>query len=248
MLISAERLRRIWRIDPRVVVHIGAHEAEELADYQRLGWGDVATVWVDALPEKAEEVREKIRDLPQHEVVNAVLWDRAGETVEFKETNNTQASSALDLQDSRELYPDIEVTRVRSFVTQTADAALRLDRFDRIDLVNIDVQGAELHVLRGFGAELAKVRAIYAEVNLREIYSGGARFGELERFLAERGFELVDAFLLWRVGWGDALWMRREEVPSDARSRRRRRSIAALPTQLKYYVWWLLKGRRRHAA
>ncbi|HWL00857.1 MAG TPA: FkbM family methyltransferase [Microbacteriaceae bacterium] len=246
MLIAPQLLKRIWGIDPRVIVHIGAHEAEELGDYRDLGWGDAATVWVDALPEKAAEVRAKTRDLPNHEVVNAVLWDRAGETIEFKETNNTQASSALDLKDSKELYPDIEVTRVRSFVTQRADEALRLERFERIDLVNLDVQGAELHVLRGFGAQLDKVRAIYSEVNVREIYSGGARFADLDAMLVARGFVLVDSYLLWRVGWGDALWMRAEDVPADASGRRRRRRVSALPAQAKYFVWWLLKGRRKH--
>lgn len=246
MLIPPAVLKRLWGLDPRVIVHVGAHEAEELEDYAALGWGDSATIWVDALPEKAAGVADKTERLAHHEVVCAVLWHESGETIEFKETNNTQASSVLDLKVSKELYPDIEVTRVRSFVTQTAEDALDLDRFEQIGLVNLDVQGAELHVLAGFGGHLDTVQAVYSEINVREIYRGGASFTDLDAFLTARGFVLVDSYVLWRVGWGDALWMRPEAVPDDAARRRRRRRLRALPSQAKYLLWWLLRGRRKH--
>ena len=246
MLITPRRLASIWGLQPEVVVHIGAHEAEELEPYRQLGWGKRATVWVDAQPAKAALVRDRVRAYPEHRVIEAVLWDRAGERLEFKETNDTQASSLLELGVTTEIYPDIVVTGVREVITQTAADALPFDELGRVDLVNLDIQGAELHALKGFGEHLGQVRAIYSEVNSRELYRGGALFGELDEWLTGRGFRLVDQEMLWGVAWGDALWLRAEDVPSNAAARRRRRRLLDLPKRIKHVIWWLVKGRRSH--
>lgn len=247
MLISANRLNDIWGLRPTTIVHIGAHEAEELADYDRLGWGSVRTVWVDALPEKAEFVRDLTRGRPEQVVVEAVLWDQPGVAIDFNETNNGHSSSALKPKDMEKLYPDIQVTSVRPFITSVASEALPIADLDRIDLVVLDIQGAELRALQGFGDQLDKVQAIYSEVNEREIYEGLALFPEIDRWLSERGFALLDSEVLAGVGWGDAIWVRRGQVPSDAPARRRRRRRRDLPQRVRYFLWWLSRqafGRR----
>lgn len=248
MLISAKRLHEIWGLQPATLVHIGAHEAEELADYDRFGWGAERTVWVDALPEKAAYVREKTSGRPEQIVVEAVLWNRAGETIDFNETNNGHSSSALKPKDMIELYPDIEVTNVRRFTTAVASEALPIADLDRIDLVLLDIQGAELRALEGFGDELDKVQAIYSEVNEREIYEGLALFPEIDAWLRGRGFALLDSEVLAGVGWGDAIWVRADRVPADAAARRRRRRFLDTPQRVRYFLWWISRkafGRRR---
>jgi len=247
LLISVDRLRRYWGIEaPSVIIHIGAHEAEELGDYDRLGWGREHTVWVEALPEKAAIVRRKTASRPNHVVVEAVLWDESGESIDFTEMSNGQSSSAFEPKDQLTLYPDITVKTVRKFTTSVAADVIPFDDLGEVGMVLLDIQGAELQALKGFRDRIGRVRAIYSEVSRRELYEGGASFGTLDAWLAEHGFTLVDSEILWRVGWGDALWLRAEDVPADAASRRRRRRFADLPQQARFFAWWLLKGRRKH--
>jgi len=59
--------------------------------------------------------------------------------------------------------------------------------------LKLDVQGAELDVLRGAERSLEHVRAIQLEVEFERLYEGQALFGEVDSHLRERGF------VLWRL-------------------------------------------------
>src|SRR5918994_1153850 len=66
---------------------------------------------------------------------------------------------------------------------------MRLDRFcdahsiERIDLVYLDVQGAELMVLRGAGDYLTRIGAVWLEVGARELYDGQPLKDDVELFM-----------------------------------------------------------------
>ena len=65
--------------------------------------------------------------------------------------------------------------------------SMRLDQYlgeDNIDLVWIDVQGAELNVLRSFGKKLKNVKTIYCEVDI-----------ENERYETESNLKTVTEYL-----------------------------------------------------
>jgi len=81
---------------------------------------------------------------------------------------------------------------------------------EKIDLLWIDVQGAEGLVLHGLEDKLHLVKMIYSEVNFEESYSGTILFDEVKDFLLARGFSLEQ---VWRDGpSGDALFIRNEAV------------------------------------
>ena len=54
--------------------------------------------------------------------------------------------------------------------------------------VVLDVQGAELMVLKGFGTLLNYISSIKVEVSTYEVYLGGASYFELRSFLVKQGF------------------------------------------------------------
>ncbi|MEO9191479.1 MAG: FkbM family methyltransferase [Acetobacteraceae bacterium] len=62
-------------------------------------------------------------------------------------------------------------------------------QIDVIDLIWMDLQGAELLALQSAGALLDKVRYIYTEVSHRPIYKGQCLFADVEAFLTARGFK-----------------------------------------------------------
>jgi predicted O-methyltransferase YrrM len=89
-------------------------------------------------------------------------------------------------------------------ITSQEVSCLRLDTWARRrevspDLLWIDVQGAELQVLKGLGDGLAKVSAVFVEAATKEIYRGQALKDEIVAFLTEHGFRLVWEQKYWEM-------------------------------------------------
>jgi hypothetical protein len=77
------------------------------------------------------------------------------------------------------------------------------------DLLVMDVQGAELKVLKG-ATNLLKDSMIYiwAEVSEEALYEGGCTFSEITAFLNEQGYALRHLAMNY-CHYGDALYVRR---------------------------------------
>jgi len=117
------------------------------------GWGETALYFADAVgpdghvlccefvPENLDIVDRNLALNPalreRIEVVRGPLWDRAGEVIEYSRSGG--ASSLVHLGDA-----------VRAQArTQSVDELCRSRGIDRIDLIKLDVEGAEMHALRG---------------------------------------------------------------------------------------------------
>jgi hypothetical protein len=85
------------------------------------------------------------------------------------------------------------------------------------NVVNIDIQGAELLAFRGATKVIAAVDAIISEVNLIEMYENGALEDQIVAFLGGHGFEkrhavyhtLYDETSTFPA-WGECLFVRRD--------------------------------------
>jgi FkbM family methyltransferase len=68
------------------------------------------------------------------------------------------------------------------------DGFCRDMKIDTIDFIHMDVQGAELHVLRGAGEFLHRIRLIWLEVENVELYASQPLKQEVQEFMKEHGF------------------------------------------------------------
>ena len=229
LLIPVRQLRRFWRLQPLVILHVGAHEGEEMEDYAQAGWGMTRTAWVEANPEK---VRQFSAQLPEgerqvHCLLEGLAWDINADDVPFFVASNSQASSGLTMTGHLLEYPGIRVDQ-EILVKARRLETLIPEGFPPIDFVNLDVQGSELRVLKGLGSRIDDVSAIYSEVNVKELYSGCALLEELDRWLLDRGFVRVD-WELTKAGWGDALYLRADALPKARALRRFARLARQFP-------------------
>jgi len=108
------------------------------------------------------------------------------------------ACSSIFAPDSRALsvFPELAVAApvgTREITLRTLDGWAASAGVERIDVMKLDVQGAELEVLRGAEGLLGGVRLIELEVAFNPIYEGQPLFGEVDAFLRARGL------LLWRL-------------------------------------------------
>jgi FkbM family methyltransferase len=95
---------------------------------------------------------------------------------------------------------------------ETIDAVLFERRQDQPfwgELIKLDAQGAELHILKGAPRTLAeRTVAIISEVCFLEIYAEQPRFSHLEQFLADAGFTFYGFFET--QGWSQKFIDKRE--------------------------------------
>lgn len=210
MLISVRQLERYWAVRPKGVLHVGAHEAEELADYQAAKWAPV--VWVEGLPDKAAELQKRFRGTVNQSAISAVAWDSDGESLTMWRTNNGQSSSALPLGTHLVEHPQVRVIEELSVQSSRLETLLQRTPH-RFDFINLDIQGAELRALRGLGDRIRNVRWIYCEVNKKPLYVGAHLVSEIDAYLAQFGFRRVDTYMTAH-GWGDALYVRADAVPA----------------------------------
>jgi FkbM family methyltransferase len=140
--------------------------------------------------------------------VPAAVSDRAGVALFNGSSGSTDAAGSL-LRPTRhhDLFPDVFfICDNRSIVpTVTLDEYGNLAAWSSIDLLWVDAQGAELHVLRGATRKLASTEWIYLEASHEPLYEGGATLSQIERFLAPFGFKL-ELNLVPENGAGNALF------------------------------------------
>lgn len=138
-------------------------------------------------------LQENIKTYPKQEAYCCLVTEIDRQLVRFHVTNNEgQSSSILEFDDSKmqSEYPGLKVDRVVGLEARRLDSFLKENTIDlsHCNLLNVDVQGFELPVLKSLGGLLERFDAICAEVNLSRVYRGATLLHELERFLVAKGF------------------------------------------------------------
>src|SRR5262249_20228404 len=100
-------------------------------------------------------------------------------------------------------YADANL-RTREVTTARLDTLCALNALNPPDLIKIDVQGAELDVLRGGQATLARCSVIIVETSLLKFNRGGPLFGDVVGEISRLGFKCVDICEVHRMPSGMA--------------------------------------------
>ena len=205
MLISPAHLEKWFHVKPKRIAHVGAHNAEESEAYSHLGWKEVT--WFEANPAMVKKLKE-MEKLQGQEIVEGAVSNEPGMFINFYVASNSLSSSIFEFQDHSEIYPEISTTKMIKQKTITLDEYFAVR--EKPDLINLDIQGAELSALQGAASTLRSTRWVYCEVNFRELYNGGANLVMLERFLKENKFKRIAIRRQFGEGWGDALYRNTE--------------------------------------
>lgn len=88
------------------------------------------------------------------------------------------------------------------------DTVMKKYNIERVDIIWMDLQGAELLALEGLGKFLDTVDYIHTEVSYKEIYSGQVMFNELNDFILSKNFVIQND--LKRCGWQEDIIYKRE--------------------------------------
>ncbi len=124
--------------------------------------------------------------------------------------SSTGSNSILSLKGHAEIFPDINPTGRVRVPARTLDSLLaeRGLAGDAFNVAIVDVQGAELQVLRGATTQLARWDGLLVEVNFSELYQDCAQIEQIDDHLAGFGFARVMTMSPYKSNYGDAFYRR----------------------------------------
>jgi len=214
-----EQRRLLQGNEGPVIFDAGAHRGESVVQYKTLFPG--ATVFCfEPFPQSYAALQRATASLASVHPFNVALSDRVGEA-EFNSNTYTATNSLLTTASEAEAaWPGGSVDtqdRIR-VVTTTLDEFCREHSIAEIDLLKLDVQGAEPLVLKGGEGLLrhGKVRMIYTEILTLPTYNGQAELDEFLRMMRDYGYEVFNFFNLSTTTSGQLRQLDAIFVPANA--------------------------------
>lgn len=193
-----------WNITPKGVIHVGANFCNERGFYERVGCDDSKVVWVEAIPEICNRCK---MFFPDAVILNEAVSDTEKDIEFVVSSNNGESSSILNFKEVAKIYPTItEIGRIKM---QTITIPSMLQKYNLspsdYDFLVMDIQGAEMHALRGMGDMIKNFKFIVLEVSIFELYESQGTFNDVIDYMRTYGFSLID-LEMHPEGWGDALF------------------------------------------
>lgn len=212
------RLARNMSGEPEVIVEIGASNGRDSLTYCETA--PKATVYAfEPLPRSFSALQARTATEPRLVAINAAVSDTEGEA-DFFETALADASSLakpVATHSRFDAYMKLTGTK-HSVRTATLDAECARRGIERINILKMDCQGAEMMVFRGARSLLERkaIDVIYVEVQFTPLYENVHLYHDLAAHLYGLGYRLHNLYGLVSdnkgvLSWGDAIFVAKKQ-------------------------------------
>jgi len=187
--------QKLMQNAPKVIFDIGANRGDTAIKYSNIF--PTAKIYAfEPFEETFNKLKDNVKDYPNINIYNFAIADTIGETVFYsnknEDTNSILSSSKIGLS-SDEQVKTIGQTIIN---TDTIDTFCLSHKIHKIDILKMDIQGAELMALKGANKILAEknIGLIYTETYFRRQYNNQPLFHEISKFLDDNGYYLQDVY------------------------------------------------------
>jgi len=206
---------------PPVIFDIGAFTGQVTKEYLHI-FPDAQLYCFEPYPFSFLQLKKNTLNKPNIQIFNKAVGAIEGRT-KFHDNQFSQTNSVLpSLQASDEIWgKGLQTTRnILKIEMVTLDHFMEMQQLSKIDILKLDVQGAEYNVLEGAANALknGKITLIYLEIMTIACYEGQKRLDEIFALLHSFGYELFDFYNYsytkeGRLRCVDAIFTRREPQP-----------------------------------
>lgn len=213
--------RKIFNEDEIVIFDIGAYDGRSAIEYLK-EFPKSKIYSFEPTKKSFEKLNKNFGIHSNITIFNTAFSNFKGET-DFHINSSGLTNSLLKLSNTRinnEVYNLKEETIEKVAVT-TLDSFTAEMNIDNINILKIDVQGAELSVLKGAENLLKnkKIDALFVEVEFLKLYADQPLFHDISSFLYQYDYHLYSLYNLTsskqgQMVYGDALFLSSEILDS----------------------------------
>lgn len=206
--------KKLFGNEAITIFDVGAHDGRTAKLYRKY-FPESKIYSFEPTPNTFRQLKNNISSYQNVEVFNVALSNFVGQTNFF--INNSSMTNSLLKPLSDETYNsnDIYATKEKIKVdTDTIDNFCSVNKIEKINILKIDVQGAERDVLNGTVDMLKKknIDLIYLEVEFIELYLNQPLFHDISLFLKTFDYNL---YYLYNISvdkdgqmiYGDAIFL-----------------------------------------
>lgn len=189
--------RLLATVTEPIIFDVGAHHGHITQELRAL-FPNSKIYAFEPFAESYAQLQANTKSDPKIKTFNFGLSDRNGKqnfhTNLSAETNSLLATDNLAAQTWVPLLLDTEDIVEAEF--KTLDSVLAELKISRVDLLKLDVQGAESLVLQGAlgTCEQQKIQVIYSEIITQPTYQEQKRFDQALSGFYDRGFDLYNIY------------------------------------------------------
>lgn len=203
--LKSDLLKLFSKKDKLTIFDIGGCEGEDSIRYSKL-FPNASIYVFEPLPSNQKLIEENIS---MYKVENVKLIRQAlsdtislekfyvssGRPKDIDENVNwdfgNKSSSLLPPDKLEELIPWLKFQDTIEVSTNTIANLAEEYSINTIDFIHMDVQGAEMKVLKGAKDRIADIKAVWLEVSDSDLYKGQPKKRDVEVYMKENKFDLV---------------------------------------------------------
>lgn len=107
------------------------------------------------------------------------------------ENDISRSSSLLEPKEHLKLYPDVKFNKSIEVQTINLDEWSQLNNINHVDMMWLDMQGAELDALKGAPNLLKTVKVVFIKIALLETYKNVPHYAVVRSWLESKGFTMI---------------------------------------------------------
>jgi len=171
-----------YKVPIEGVIHVGAHYGQEVKEYRACSIKDI--VLIEPMLKACGILEGRYGKDKDIFIIHSGCGSKSERRVLYTETRNGgQSSSVLVPKEHKKVFPNIVFNGEEVIEIERLDDLVGGKCYQRYNLLNIDVQGFELEVLKGAERTLKHTDYLILEVNKVAMYSGCCMVEELDSFL-----------------------------------------------------------------
>ena len=205
--------KKLFGNSPITIFDVGAHDGRSIHLYKK-HFPNSKIFSFEPTPKTYLQLEKNAEKLDNVFIHNVALTSFVGQT-EFHLNNSSLTNSLLESAIKNNILSEIIETKEKITVnTNTIDSFCIENKIEKIDILKIDVQGADLEVLKGASDMLkeAKIDLIFVEVEFIELYTNQPLFHDISVFLKSLNYNLYSFYNMsvakdGQIIYGDAIFL-----------------------------------------
>ena len=183
-----------------VLIDVGAHHGETIKIFQKNFKIDKMFAFEPSSLNFAT-LKKKTRNINNLKIFNIALGAKKG-LVDFKQHYDSESSTLVEINKNSKYYKkknfnlDFFNLKNKNFLL----TKVKIDRLDNIiskekialiDILKIDTEGYDFHVIKGLGEFIKKVKFVYFEHHFHTMLKKNYNYFEVDDFLKKNNFKKV---------------------------------------------------------